>query len=139
MAVRRFTVALIVLSLGLAACGRDVQGLLKRESRRAWDADQLVVMAEDLDAGLEQPVYAAESAKQKACADFDKASRERMEYFGEMPFWQALWSDFSRFVLLFLPWQSVEDCARAHARYNEEINLLGRRLKDSGVDIAGPD
>lgn len=123
----------LVLCLLQSGCGTLVKGLLEGESRLWGDTDRVLAAAEDLDQGLENPVYDAESAKNEACEPITNAAKERI-YGGEPSFVERLWSDLTQVFVLIVPITSVERCAEAQKLYNEELARLCRRLKEQGVN-----
>ncbi len=138
MAVRPVTCLVVGSCMVLAACGTDVKRLLERETRLAWYSENVVMMAEDLESDLEIPVYRAEAEKQDACGPINRAAQGFLYHFGEVDFGQQLWSDLKRLVLALVPLPFVEECTRAHERYNEEVAALHRRLAARGIHLRYP-
>ncbi len=124
----------VALSLLLADCGTDVKRLLDDESRSFWRAERIVTTAEELGLGLENPVFAAESEKLKACGPINDATRERL-YEGGWSLVEHFWSDLTQLIVRIVPVESVEECAEAHERYNREVENLREGLEDIGIDL----
>ncbi len=121
----------------LAGCGTDVKDLLEAEGRLWSVTDAILVAAEDLDQGLEEPVYDAESEKQQACEEVNSALGERL-YATDVSFSKQFWSDLVRLYVFVVPVGSVEACAAAHERYRRELFALCRDLEQRGAYAGCP-
>jgi hypothetical protein len=115
----------------LAGCGTNVQWLLAEESRLTPRADRLAQAAEAVGGGIEQPLYDAEDAKLQACRFLTEATLDLMQR--EPGFGEQFVSDLSAVVVLLIPVEPVESCARALHAYRESIAQLERRLIDLGA------
>ena len=116
----------------LVGCGTDVKNLLADDSRASWQAYSAVEQAEALDLGLEKSVYDAEAVKDEACGPIYAAAADKFGS-GILSFWDQLWSDLVQFVVLVVPIGTVETCAEAHERYEDEIVTLRHRLERVGT------
>ena len=127
----------VVLCALLAGCGTDVNALLEAEGRLWSVTDAILVAAEDLEQGLEDPVYDAESAKQQACEELNAALGERI-YATDVSFADQFWSDLIRLYVFIVPVGSIEACAVAHKRYRRELFALCRDLEQRGAYAGCP-
>ncbi len=123
---------IIASCAALIGCGTNVRKLLEDDSRASWQAYSVVEQAEALDVGLEKPIYDAEAVKDEACEPIYAAAAEKISS-GTLSFWDQLWSDLVQFVVLVVPIGTVETCAEAHERYEDEIVTLRYRLERFGT------
>ena len=130
---RSLAVALFLL---LAGCGTNVKTLLEEDGRLFWQADPIVMAAEDLDRDLVEPFNAAETAKIEACDALHSAAEESIEE-NERSRVAEFWSDVTMLFVRVFPVESVERCARAHERYSQELDVLRKLLEEEGVYVNG--
>ncbi len=126
---RSLAVALFLL---LAGCGTNVKTLLEEDGRLFWQADPIVMAAEDLDRDLVEPFNAAETAKIEACDALYSAAEESIDE-NERSRVEEFWSDITMLFVRVFPVESVERCARIHERYSHELDALRQRLEEEGV------
>jgi hypothetical protein len=129
---------IIALCSLLAGCGTDVKSLLEEEGRLSWESDDLIAAAEDLDRGLEEPVYDAEAAKHAACEEVIEGLKKRI-YAPDISFGEQFVSDIVLLVVFIVPIGSVETCAGAQKRYKAELLALCQDLKQQGAYQTCPD
>ena len=126
---RSLVVALFLL---LAGCGTNVKTLLEEDARLFWQADSIVMAAEDLDRNLVERAVAAELAKIEACDALYAAAEESLDE-NILSRVEKFWSDVTMLIVRVFPVESVERCARAHERYSQELDALRQRLEEEGV------
>lgn len=124
----------LLLCLILAGCGTSVTALLQENSALLWHAEDVIGAAEQLDRGLEEPVYDAEAAKHKACQFLTDATAKRMLAL-ETPFFEQFGSDLGQLLVLILPVGRVERCAAAQKHYKETIAILCQDLHEEGFSL----
>ena len=134
VAIDAFRLTIVALCVLLAGCGTDVRSLLSEESRTYWQDQETVAAAEELDLGLENPVFDAESAKYQNCESVYNATKDRI-YAGELSSWEQFWSKFTEILVRIIPIESVERCAAAHERYDKEVVALRERLGKMGIRL----
>ena len=105
---RSLVVALFLL---LAGCGTNVKTLLEEDARLFWQADSIVMAAEDLDRNLVERVVAAELAKIEACDALYSAAEENFDE-SEWSHAKKFWSDVTMLFVRVFPVESVERCSR---------------------------
>jgi hypothetical protein len=137
--MRRLLPRLNALVLGalLAGCGTNVEWLLAEDGRLTSEADRIIIMAEEAAPGLEEPVYAAEDSKQRACRFLHEAVMDRIER--TPSFGEAFVSDLSALVALFVPLGPVERCAHAMEAYRTAIAGLEQQLIEVGGMAGTPE
>ena len=132
----RWTVLLLYLIL--VGCGTSVTGLIQENSELLWHAEDVIGAAEQLDRGLEEPVYDAEAAKHEACQFLTDATKKRM-FASERSFMEQFRSDFGQLFVLIFPVGRVERCAAAQERYKETIATLCHDLRRDGISLSCSD
>lgn len=128
---------LLITLASLAACGTDVRYLVREESRTFWINERIIGLAEAEGLAEVETVYAAEAAKERACAVVTEATEARLFATGG-GFWAGLWSDLREFAVSVFPVPAVERCAEAHARYRQAVAALCRTLRARGHDLECP-
>jgi hypothetical protein len=131
---------LLVLCLALAGCGTHVSTLLEDESDLAWEVDQTLARAANLNLGWEDAVYEAEAAKLAACQFLYTGAWNRIAATragGKRSFLNRLWSDLKLFGALVFPITPVERCALAQKRYTRLYRSLRDRV-ETMEGAAGP-
>jgi hypothetical protein len=106
--------------------------LLEDESDLAWEIDQTLARAADLETGWENTVYEAEAAKLAACRFLYTGAWNRIAATragGKRSVFARLWSDLKLFGALLFPITPVERCAMAQKRYTQAYRALRRRLE----------
>jgi hypothetical protein len=122
----------------LSGCGTNVLYILSEESRVLAKADPLVQSAEELANGLENPVYAAEEFKDRACDFLHEAVLDRLQR--NPGFGEQFVSDLTSAVVLLVPIPQVERCAEALEAYSGTVDALSREIDSSATkDLAGID
>ena len=124
----------LCLTLGLAACGTNIKGLLAKEADGAWENESLTEKAVLVAPEALVEVRDAEDAKFAQCRQIDEAVQERLDR-GHIGFWEQLLSDLKLLGALLVPVPFVERCADAHEDYDEAILRLRESLAaDGGAD-----
>ena len=132
----RWTVLLLYLIL--VGCGTSVTGLIQENSELLWHAEDVIGAAEQLDRGLEEPVYDAEAAKHEACQFLTDDTTKRM-FAKKASFFEKFRDDLGQLFVLIVPVERVERCAAAQERYKETIATLCHDLRRDGISLSCSD
>lgn len=122
-------ISILVCMTALTACGTDVKGLLKLDSRLVIEADKAAAAAEAVDPDLTNRLYEAEDEKRSACQTIYASISELMQR--DPTYGEQLASDIGLFLAFFFPFDEVERCAKAQAAYRDAIDDLKQRLGDA--------
>ena len=123
------------LCLLLAACGTDIQWLLKRDSALVAKADEIAATAEAIDPELTTEMYDAEDAKRVGCQTIYQSISEQMTQ--RPSFGEEIESDIGLFVAYVVPIDEIERCAQAQAIYQAAVERLQKRVQGRGSAPAG--
>ena len=124
----------LLLCLILGGCGTSVTALLQENSELFWRAEDAIGAAEELDRDLEEPVYDAEDVRQKACQFLTDATAKRM-FATETSFVEHFRSDIGKLLVLIVPVERVERCAKAQGHYKQAIATLCKDLRKEGISL----
>jgi hypothetical protein len=137
MPTARRILTITALALALISCGTNLPWLIAEDSRLVTEADHAVTAAERQGTGMEQPVYEAEATKSEACKFIYDEVSQRLDR--EPRFAEQFRSDLSTLIVLLVPVNDVERCARAFEAYRASVVALEHQLAALGDMPAGAD
>lgn len=123
---RLLVAASVVAPLVLLGCGTDVKWLLERDSVLVARADKVAARAEAIEPDLTTQMYDAEDAKRAACETIYTSISEEMTQ--PPSYGEELASGIGAFLAYLFPFEEVERCADAQAKYEAAVKALERQV-----------